>query len=86
MEGFAVVLDFFDYLPTSFCILTRCKSSLCETVALIIPFSISGIKYNIFTILGYYPVRMEVKAELTVEYIDIYPTLLQNPTSLLNPD
>ena len=63
----------------------RGLSDLCETASLIISYSASGVKSIGFPVLGSFFVYMEAKEKLNVEYLEIYPTLLQYPTNLLNP-
>ena len=58
--------------------------NLCKTACLIDSSSTYGVKFIGLSVIGSYLVNMEVKEKLNVEYIEIDPTLLQNPENLLN--
>ena len=79
-------VDFELSLSKLFDVLTIGLSNLCETASIITSSSYSGVKSIGLLVLGYSFVNMEEKAKLNVEYIEIYPTLLQNSENLLNPD
>ena len=80
------VFVFVESLQNLFYGLTIVLFNLCETVSLINPSSTYRIKSIGLPVLSSYLVNMESKAKLNLEYIEIDPTLLQNPENLLKPD
>ena len=74
------------FSPNVFDGLTRGMSNLCETASLITSSSASGVKQIGFSVLCSSFVSMESRSKLDVVSLEIYPTLLQNTSNLLNPD
>ena len=85
--GVVFVISFFiESLQTLLNGLTRSMYNLYETASIIASYSTSRVKSIVLTVLGYYLVHMEVEAKLNVEYLEIDPTILQNPENLLKSD
>ena len=73
-------------IQTLFDGLTRSMTNFCDTVSLITSYSTYGLKSIGLPVLGSFLVHTEAKENLNVEYLDIDPTLLQNPENLIKPD
>ena len=85
-KGEVRVLVCVESIQTLFDGLTRSMTNFCDTVSLITSYSTYGLKSIGLPVLGSFLVHTEAKENLNVEYLDIDPTLLQNPENLIKPD